>query len=63
MIKCYILPSDFIMTDFTIPIRIIFCLNQVLMYIFMTIFTIQSDSPEVPVLLLFMTISTRYCKM
>ena len=63
MIKCYIIPSDNVMTYFTIPVRIILSLNQVLMYVFMTIFTIQSDSTEVPIHLLFMTIVTGYCKM
>ncbi len=60
MVECDIGPSVLIMTDLTVSLGIVLWFDDPLMNILVTIPAIDTNIPEAPFLLLFMTIKTRY---
>lgn len=63
MIKINFVPTAFLMADPAVCFRVIFSRDNILVDIFMTIIAFQSNFPEIPYYLFFMTIGTWCGKM
>jgi hypothetical protein len=63
MIKHDFRPPAFFMACETIRIRVIFCVNNILMDILMAILAVDPNFPEAPFFLLFMTFIAWNCQV
>jgi len=63
MVEPYLAPGFHIVAALAIVFRIVFCVEEIFVYVGMTINTVNSDLTEIPFFLFFMAGNTRCSKM